>query len=105
MVKLNEDRKGKFEQGRKAGLPPREAAEAAGYCADYGRQLAAMATPDVEGLIAFGWKQIRNRKNSDRVKQRYWEKLGEYLGLWGTGRKKPPDHPDEDKKAEGLTVL
>jgi hypothetical protein len=101
---LDEDRRKKFEQGKADGLTAREAATSAGYCAGYARELAAPNTPDIEGVIAFGWAQVRNRKNSDRVRQRYWERLGEYLGLWGTGRKKPPDRPDEGKKQEGFKV-
>jgi hypothetical protein len=104
MVKLDEERRRKFERGKEDGLTAREAAIAAGYCAGYARELTAPNTPDTEGLIAFGWAQIRNRKNSDRTRQRYWEKLGEYLGLWGTGRKKPPD-PDEGKKQEEFKVI
>jgi hypothetical protein len=103
VFQVDQERRAKFEQDLEDGLSPYDAAIAAGYCARYARQLASTGPLSVEGLIAFGWAQIRNRKNSDRVRQRYWERLGEHYGLWGTGRK-PPAGDDDRPKAGGFVI-
>jgi hypothetical protein len=104
MFEADHKRRAKFEQGVESGLSPYDAAIAAGYSARYARNLAAAGALSVDALIEHGWAQIHNKKNSDRIRQRYWERLGEYYGLWGTGRKKPHSDDGGEPKAEGFHI-
>jgi hypothetical protein len=92
MFKVDQERRAKFEEGLAEGLSAYDAAIAAGYCARYARKLASVAEePTPEALINLAWKQIHNNKCPERVRQRYWEKLGEHFGLWGSkGKPRAP---------------
>ena len=83
MFQVDQQRRAKFEEGLAEGMSPYDAAIAAGYCARYARQLASPDVLTEEGLIEFAWKEMHDRKCPEPVKQKYWERLGQHLGLWG----------------------
>lgn len=94
MFQVDQERRRKFEEGLTEGLSAHDAAIAAGYCPRYARKLASPGEdPTPEALISFAWEQIHDNKCPERVRQRYWERLGEYYGLWDSRAK--PREPAE----------
>jgi len=41
------------------------------------------AIPSEAELIRFGFRRIKDSKTDPRLKLRYWERMGEWLHLWG----------------------
>lgn len=110
MFQVDEQKRAKYEQGLKDGLPIREAAKAAGYSDVWARQRVAETKGPLteKELIDFAWEQIHDSKCPERVRQRYWEKLGEYYRLWGPRAERhkpqePVDFPIEGDETQGAT--
>jgi len=94
VFQVDRERRAKFEEGLAEGLLAYDAAIAAGYCSRYARKLASPdKEPTPEALIKLAWRQIHDKNCPERVRQRYWEKLGEHFGLWGSKAK--PREPAE----------